>query len=73
MKPFNGSDEYWENVIAARQGWPQKKPSKADPDSVRASETAAVPPAPEVRDTGAVAVGVARAPLKEGVSHVGTR
>jgi len=37
MKQFAGSDEYWDRVIAAQLGWPQK--------SVR--DTARHPPEPE--------------------------
>jgi len=25
MKQFSGRDEYWDRVIAAQQGWPQKQ------------------------------------------------
>ena len=30
MKQFTGSDEYWDRVIAAQQGWPQKQPAQPD-------------------------------------------
>jgi hypothetical protein len=32
LKKFSGSDEYWDRVIAAQLGWPQKQPPKPDPD-----------------------------------------
>src|SRR5262245_41217448 len=32
MKQFTGSDEYWDRVIAAQLGWPQKQPLKPDPE-----------------------------------------
>jgi hypothetical protein len=32
MKQFTCSDEYWDRVIAAQLGWPQKQPAKSDPD-----------------------------------------
>lgn len=31
MKQFTGSDEYWDRLIAAQRGWPQKQPAKSDP------------------------------------------
>jgi hypothetical protein len=32
MKRFTGSDKYWERVIAAQLGWPEKPLPKRDPD-----------------------------------------
>jgi hypothetical protein len=37
MKQFTGSDEYWDRVIAAQLGWPQKQLPKPDPDRFRTS------------------------------------
>jgi hypothetical protein len=52
MKQFSGSDEYWDRVIAAQLGWPQKQPPKPDPDRVRNSGDAVVPVSPSVRGNG---------------------
>jgi hypothetical protein len=42
MKQFTGSDKYWDRVIAAQLGWPQKQPPKPDPDRFRCSGDAVV-------------------------------
>jgi hypothetical protein len=34
---FSGSDEYWDRVIAAQLGWPQKQVSELDPDGFRSA------------------------------------
>ncbi len=31
MKQFTGSDEYWDNAIAAQRDWAEKQPPKPDP------------------------------------------
>jgi hypothetical protein len=49
MKQFTGSDEYWDRVIAAQLGWPQKQPPEPDPDRFRNSGDAVVYARPSVR------------------------
>src|SRR5438445_11943998 len=49
VKQFTGSDEYWDRVIAAQLGWPQKQPPKPDPDRFRSSGDAVVHASPSVR------------------------
>jgi hypothetical protein len=50
MKQFSGSDEYWDRVIAAQLGWPQKLPAKSDPDRFHSSGDAVVHAGPSLRD-----------------------
>jgi len=37
MKQFDGSDEYWDSAIAARQGWPVNQPPEPAPNRDRTS------------------------------------
>ena len=32
MKQFSGSDEYWDEAIAAQRGWPQTQRKAAEPE-----------------------------------------
>jgi hypothetical protein len=49
MKQFTGSDAYWDRVVAAQLGWPQKQPPKPDPDGFRSSSDAVGHARPSVR------------------------
>jgi hypothetical protein len=49
MKQFTGSDEYWDRVIAAQLGWPQKQRPEPDPDRFRSSGDAVMYARPSVR------------------------
>jgi hypothetical protein len=33
MKQFTGSDQYWDEVVAAQKGWLQKQPPQPDPEA----------------------------------------
>jgi hypothetical protein len=51
MNRFSGSDEYWDRVIAAQLGWPQKQFPELEPDCFRSAgdavQQSARPPEPE--------------------------
>lgn len=49
MKQFTGRDEYWDRVIAAQLGWPQKQPPKPGPDGFRSPSGTGVHARPSVR------------------------
>ncbi len=51
MKQFSGSDEYWDRVIAAQVGWPEKQLPKPDPNRIHSSDHAVVHARPGVRSS----------------------
>jgi hypothetical protein len=40
MKQFSGRDDYWDRVIAAQLGWPEKQAPKPDPNAIRSAGNA---------------------------------
>ena len=50
MKQFSGSDEWWDNVLAAERGWHRQQPVPAGPDPSPRSSEAATGATPGVRD-----------------------
>jgi hypothetical protein len=63
MQQFTGSDEYWDRVIAAQLGWPQKQPPEPDPDRFRSSVNARVRAGESVPDTAGRPPGLEYEPV----------
>jgi hypothetical protein len=50
-KQFTGSDEYWDRVIAAQQGWPRQETPQPDAIHIRSSSDVVMRSGPSIRDT----------------------
>jgi hypothetical protein len=54
MKQFTGGDDYWDRVIAAQLGWPQKEPPNPETAGLHVSGKAFVNARASVQDNGPV-------------------